>query len=292
MTDHARENQKIEERIYLDYAGATPVVPEAIEATVAAMRVFGNPGAIHADGVAAKRSLAASRGEIAALLGCKPREIIFVSGGSEANNLSVLGYARAILLGKVLLPHRHPDGTLAGTHWIVSSIEHPSVLECFGEVERLGGDVSFVDPDEKGIIRPETIRTLLRRETVFVSVGWGNGEIGTLQPLSRIARELRAHERDIGASIIFHSDAGQAPLYEAADVHSLGVDLMSLDSGKLYGPRGVGCVYLNGRATLSRVLLGGGRNRECSACSRICRCVLRSSSRAIRRGETARAAAR
>jgi cysteine desulfurase len=237
-------------RIYLDYAGATPILPDAIQVMTDVQRYFGNPGAIHSEGVAAARILQDSREKIAHELGCKARELIFTSGGTEANNLAILGFARYLELRGYALGH-----------WIVSAIEHPSVLECFGEVERLGGKVSFVDPDEKGIIRPEAIANLLRPETVFVSVGWANGEIGTVQPLAKIARILRAHEEKYKTTVIFHTDAGQAPLYIAAHVHSLGVDLLTLDSGKLYGPRGVGCVYLTDRTNLSAIQLGGKQER-------------------------------
>ncbi len=249
-------------RIYLDHASATPVAHEALAAYVEASEIFGNPGSIHAEGVAASRLLKESREKIARELGAKAREIVFVSGGTEANNLAILGFARQIEQRSVLTKKGSPRvSPLEGTHWIVSSIEHTSVLECFAEVERLGGAVDFVDPDEDGIIRPEAVAQLLRPATIFVSIGWGNSEIGVVQPLAKIGRELRAYEKANGTSIIFHSDAGQAPLYEAANVHSLDVDLLSLDSGKLYGPRGIGCIYLNDRVKLSRIQHGGGQER-------------------------------
>ena len=243
----------------------------AVQAVAQAQRFFGNPGSIHADGVAAAHLLKDSREKIAHELGCKAREIVFVSGGTEGNNLGVLGFARAIAKNSLRSGLKGTQDSTFGilrevspllhTHWIVSSIEHPSVLECFGEIERCGGKVDFVDPDENGIIRPEAVARLLRPETVFISVGWANSEIGVVQPLARIARALRDHEKEHGTRIIFHSDAGQAPLYLAANVHSLDVDLLTLDSGKLYGPRGVGALYLNDRVTLAPILLGGSQER-------------------------------
>ena len=248
-------------RIYLDHASATPILPVAAEAVSKAGKLYGNPGAIHTEGVAAARLLKESRQRIAHELGAKAREIIFVSGGTEGNNLAILGFARQ-LVNVLRLNLRTTEGlTLEHSHWIVSSIEHPSVLECFAEVERLGGNVDFVDPDGTGIIRAEAVARLLRSETVFVSVGWANSEIGVIQPLSQIARVLRAHEKVHGTSIVFHSDAGQAPLYLASNIHSLDVDLLTIDSGKLYGPRGIGCVYVSDRVTLAPTQLGGSQER-------------------------------
>ena len=239
-------------RIYLDYASATPLDPAAAREMARAAQVIGNPGAIHAEGVEASLELEHAREKVAHELGCKSREIVFVSGGTEANNLALLGLAR-----KLEMKAR----TLSGTHWLVSSIEHPSVLECFSEIERLGGNVSHVAPDGRGIISPEAVKRHLKKETVCVSVGWANNEIGTIQPLSQIARVIRAHERAHKSKVVFHSDAGQGPLYLGTTVHSLGVDLFTLDSAKLYGPRGIGVVYLNNTVELSAINMGGAQER-------------------------------
>jgi cysteine desulfurase len=239
-------------RIYLDYASATPLCPEAAREILRGEMLLGNPGSIHAEGVIASRELDGARERVAREFGCKPREIIFTSGGTEANNLAILGLAhKRVRAGQ----------SLVGTHWVVSSIEHPSVLACFGEVERLGGSVSHVDPNERGIVSAEAVLRTLKKETVCVSIGWGNSEIGTIQPLSEIARSIRAHERAHKSVVIFHSDAGQAPLYLATTVHTLGVDMLSLDSAKLYGPRGVGALFVGGRVELSAVMYGGGQER-------------------------------
>lgn len=244
--------KKQPQRIYLDYASATPVCEEAAHAYARTAHIFANPGSIHADGIAARDRLAEARAVIAKELAVKPRELIFTSGGTEGNNLAILGFAREHLLA---------GGTLAGTHWLVSAIEHPSVLECFGEIERLGGTVEFVDPEVDGRIAPELVALKLRPETVFVSIGWANSEIGTIQPLADIARVVRLHEVTAQTTVIFHTDMGQAPVYKYPHVHTLGVDIATLDSGKLYGPRGIGAVYLNNRVELAPVLLGGGQER-------------------------------
>jgi len=282
-------------RIYLDYASATPVLPEALNAMRRASALFGNPGAIHAGGVAAEKSLENSRERIARELACKPREVIFTSGGTEGNNLAILGLARKLMLKNTAFSERGkkssdarrgesgdggvPNGTttathgprnnadeifghaLSKTHWVVSSIEHPSVLECFSEIERLGGKVSHVDPDEKGIIRPEKVLHLLKPHTKLVSIGWANHEIGVVQPIRDIARVMKEKNPET----LLHVDAGQAPLYLSPQVHTLGVDLFTLDAGKMYGPRGIGALYISNRMSASRriapIILGGGQER-------------------------------
>ena len=204
-------------RIYLDYASATPVLAEAVRAMREAEKLTGNPGSIHEEGVRASRSLLNSRARIAGVLGCKPREIIFTSGITESNNLAVMGSFKKMVLGGF---------TPKYTHWITTSIEHASVLTCFEHIKETGGIVSFVNPDAHGTISAGAIKKELRKETVFVSVGWANNETGVVQPLSEIARTIREHEKTQDSAVIFHSDAGQAPLYLPATAHSLGVDLL------------------------------------------------------------------
>lgn len=239
-------------RIYLDYASSTPLCTSAARAIRRAERIAGNPSSIHAEGVEAKRSLENSRARIAAQMGVKAREIVFTSGITESNNLGILGTARRFHIER---------GSLTGTHWIVSSIEHASVLECFAEIERLGGAVSFADPDARGIITPDSVRRILRPETVFVSIGWANNEIGTIQPLSFIRDAIRTYEAEHATTVVFHTDAGQAPLYLAPHPHTLGVDLLSLGASKLYGPHGVGALFVGSRAGLAPIMLGGGQER-------------------------------
>jgi cysteine desulfurase len=239
-------------RIYLDHASATPVADEALYSMVEAEAIFGNPGAIHSEGVAAARSLLASRETIARVLACRPREVVFTSGLTEANNLGILGFAEAL---------QRADRPLSETHWLVSAIEHDSVLECFVELERLGARITHIDPDKRGLLSVEKVAHALRKETVFASIGWANSEIGTVQPLSHIAHTIRAHEKAHGTTLLLHADAGQAVLYRAPSVHTLGVDLFSLGSGKLYGPRGVGALYIGKRAVLAGIMAGGGQER-------------------------------
>jgi cysteine desulfurase len=238
-------------RIYLDYASATEPLKEALAAMRKAEKLIGNPGAIHAEAVAAKDALEAARAKVAHELACKPREVVFTSGLTESINLAILGFARKLLKSD---PHKN---SLKGTHWVVSSIEHSAVLESFSEIERLGGDVTHIDPDERGIIAPEVVLRAINPETVFLSIGWANNETGAVQSLRDIARAVKGkNER-----VVLHSDAGQAPLYLAPQVHTLGVDMMSFGSNKLYGPHGVGALYAATTTALAPLVLGGGQER-------------------------------
>ena len=245
-------------RIYLDYASVTPVRKEARRAYEEASRLVGNPGSIHQEGVEAKRSLEESRASIAKELGCKAREIVFTSGLTEANNLAILGLANRLERIQEATPL---ESGLKGTHWIVSAIEHQSVLECFVEIERRGGKVTHIDPEANGVVSAQKLANALRPETALVSIGWANSEIGTIQPVREISFAIRAHEKKTGSSVLLHSDAGQGPLYLAPEVHTLGVDLFSLGSGKLHGPRGAGALYICKRAELAPIIIGGGQER-------------------------------
>ena len=239
-------------RIYLDYASATPARLEAQKAYDEGSKLVGNPGTIHAEGVAAANSLRESREMIAAELGCKGREIIFTGGLTEANNLAILGFARR-------LDHQGP--ALMDTHWITTAIEHPSVLECFAEIERRGGTVTHLDVASNGRIAPEKLSYALRHNTVFVSIGWANSEIGIVQKLRALAAVIHEHEKKSDATVVFHTDAGQAPIYLAPNVHTLDVDLFSLGSGKLYGPRGIGALYVGKRADIAPIIMGGAQEQ-------------------------------
>lgn len=234
-------------RIYLDYASSTLPLKEAISAMRAAEGLIGNPGAIHAEAVEAKGVLEGAREKIALELACKAREVVFTSGLTEAINLAVLGFARKLSM----------RGAFEGTHWIVSSIEHSAVLESFSEIERLGGEVTHINPDERGIFSPEKVLHAVRENTVFVSIGWANNEIGVVQPIRDIARAVKEKH----PNVVFHCDAGQAPLYLSPQVHTLAIDFMSFGSNKLYGPHGVGALYVATSVELAPVIVGGGQER-------------------------------
>lgn len=260
-------------RIYLDYASSTLPLKEALAAMREVEGLIGNPGGIHGESVAARDALDRARDGVARELSCQGREIIFTSGLTESINLAILGFAKKLLQGRTLFEAQQSaiQGstlyTLEKTHWIVSSIEHAAVLESFAEIERLGGMVTHIDPDERGIFSAETVLNAIRPETVFLSIGWANNEIGVVQPIRDISRAVKAWEsqtlpsKSDSPKIVFHSDAGQVPLYLSPQVHTLGVDLMSFGSNKLYGPHGVGALYVGKDTQIAPIIVGGGQER-------------------------------
>lgn len=250
-------------RVYLDHASAAPVMAEALRAMRDTEKFFANPGAIHTEGVEAKKALERARSVVARELACKPREVIFTSGLTEANNLAIVGIARHVALSippRSNLGNRGPtseESALSGTHWVTTSIEHPAVLESFAEIERLGGVVAHVEPNHKGIVSPEKVLGALRPETVLVSIGWANSEIGTVQPIREISRAMR----EKNPRTLVHSDAGQAPMYLHPQVHTLGVDLFSLGANKLYGPHGISALYVSNCTEVAPITFGGRQER-------------------------------
>jgi len=204
--------------------------------------VPGNASSIHQDGQLAKQRLEAARRETAALLGCEPKELVFTSGGTEADNLAILGSLQAI---------HSPE-----KHVITTAIEHPAVLNTNRELERSGASVTYVRPRPDGVVDPEDIRRAMRPETVLVSVMHANNETGTLQPIAEIA--AIAHER--GA--LMHSDGVQAAGKIPVNVGALGVDLYSISGHKFYAPKGVGALYVKNGTKLRPIQFGGKHERE------------------------------
>ncbi len=238
-----------EKRLYLDFAAATPVHAAALRAMEEAEPFFANPSAIHRDGLAAQELLESARKKVAAVFEVPAHTMYFTSGGTEGNNLAIFGAARARVFA-------HPEKKV---HLVVSSIEHASILEPIAHMSDMGVSVTLVAPDTEGRITAAAVRAVLTPDTALVSVGWANGEVGTVQSLHTIAQCIRAYEKEHGSSIVFHTDAGQAPLYLPTMIAGLGVDVMTLDSGKLYGPRGVGALYVRDEKRLAPVLYGGGQ---------------------------------
>ena len=242
-------------RIYLDYAAATPLDLGILKKMEPYFNIhFGNPGALHKEGIEAKRVLTDARARIAQSILSKPEEVIFTAGGTEGNNLAILGYINT-LKEKI-----EKGGTsIKDVHVITSSAEHPSVLDCFRSLKAQGVQVDMIDFNTQGIVEPKKVRKLLRKETLFASISYVNSEIGTVQPIKDIAKEIRAHEKETGASIVFHTDASQAPLYFDCTPSHLGVDLMTIDGQKIYGPKGVGFLYKKDSVSLSPIMKGGSQ---------------------------------
>lgn len=220
-----------------------------LEVLVAALlEVPGNASSIHQDGQLAKQRLEASRREVATLLGCEPKELVFTSGGTEADNLAILGavQARSVENSTVEKP----------SHVVTTAIEHPAVLNPCRELERSGVKVTYVKPRPSGIVDLEDIRQALKRETVLVSVMHANNETGALQPIAEIAQI--AHEN--GA--LMHSDGVQAAGKIHVDVEALGVDLYSISGHKFYATKGIGALYVRAGVKLRPIQFGGKHERE------------------------------
>ncbi len=238
-------------RIYMDYAAATPCSTTAQKAMEAVYALYANPGAPHTDGLAAKKVLDAARASIAHVLAVKPQELIFTSGATEANNIALFGVVKA---------HFQKTGTRG--HVVVAAIEHSSVLAvCHSDEFAQYATVTEVKPDEHGCIRPSALLAALTPATCLVSVGWANGEIGTIQPMRALDQVIRAYEKETHAAIVFHSDAGQAPWAVSPQPHGVGLDVVTYASTKLYGPRGVAAVFIRRGVMLAPTVYGGSQER-------------------------------
>lgn len=248
--------------IYLDQASTTPVHPTVLKAMQPFWSTsFGNPGSLHFLGGQAKKALAEARKKVAENINTVDREIIFTSGGTEANNLAIFG-----LVNQLVSQARHSSlekgesKRLTDLHFITTEIEHSSVLECFKELESRGGKVDYLKVNEKGLVNPKDLRKLIKKNTVLVSVIYANNEIGTVQPIKEIAKEVR-HARAVyqGLTLIFHTDASQATNSLNLNVQELGVDLMTIDAQKMSGPKGVGALFVKSGVNLSPIIFGGGQ---------------------------------
>lgn len=225
--------------IYLDYNASTPIDP-AVTAVMKRLLegAYGNPSSGHWASVEARAALEEARRQVAGLLGCDPDEIVFTSGGSEADNLALKGlfFARG---GKP-------------SHIVTSQIEHPAILEPCRFLEKLGATVTYVRADSRGLVDPDEVRKAIRKDTFLISVMHANNEVGTIQPIPELSRIARAH------GVALHSDAAQSVGKVETKVDDLAVDLLSVAGHKVYAPKGVGALSLLSGAVAATVMKEGG----------------------------------
>ncbi len=240
-------------KVYLDHSATTPADRRVVEAMLPYLTErFGNASSVHFFGQEARAAVDRARREVAALIGARASEIVFVSGGTEANNLAIRGIAEASLA----------KANSAGKgHLITSSIEHPSVRETTDELEKNGWEVSRLPAYEEGVVRVDDVRAALKPETVLISIMLANNEIGTLQPIEEIGALVRA-ERARGRQLWLHTDAVQAAGRIPLDVEKLGCDLLSLSAHKLYAPKGTGALFVRRGVRLIPQNVGGHQERE------------------------------
>jgi cysteine desulfurase len=231
-------------RIYFDHNATTPVDPAVADAMQRALREeFGNPSSIHHFGQRAKAALDEARSAVADLIGAEPSEVVFTSGGTEADNLAIRGAAEAL----------EPAGR---THLIASAIEHEAVLNTLRALGRRGWKTTLLPVDDRGLVSPAALEAALTAQTALVSVMHANNEIGTIQPVAELAG--LAHAR--GA--LFHTDAVQSVCKIPVDVRALGVDLLALSAHKFNGPKGVGALWIRRGTRLAAAVTGGRQERN------------------------------
>ena len=235
--------------IYLDHSATTPVREEVLDAMMPYFSdSYGNPSGIYTLAQDARKAADDARETVARILGARMSEIVFTSGGTESDNAALKGVAFAL---------KH-----LGNHIITSSIEHHAVLHSCHQLEQFGFDVTYLPVDEYGLVDPEEVRHAITDKTILVSVMLANNEIGTIEPVSEIARVVKAEAKSRKQTIIVHTDAVQAAGFLDLNVKALGVDLMSLSAHKFYGPKGVGVLYIKRGTPFEPQSMGGGQERQ------------------------------
>src|SRR3989339_252929 len=236
--------------VYLDHAATTPIDPRVYEVMLPYLtEKFGNPSSFHSVGKEVKDAMDLARQQMATILDVRPDELLFTSGGTESDNLAILGYARA--------------NQSFGKHLITSTIEHHAVLEAMIHLEKKEGfEVTYLQPDRDGLITPEQVQSALRDNTILVSIMYANNEIGTIEPIAEIGNVIQKyrqqHKQD---HLVFHTDACQATGYLDLNVTKLHVDMLTLNASKMYGPKGVGLLYLKRGIKIQPLQFGGAQER-------------------------------
>jgi len=227
-------------QIYLENAASTKIEEEVLEVYTKELKeTYGNPSASHEKGLEAKVKVDGARKTIGEILNAKGSEIIFTGSGTEANNIAIFGAVKT--------------NAQKGKHIITGKIEHPSVLECFKALETEGYEVTYIGTDKDGIIDLNELKKAITKNTSFISIMYVNNVMGAIQPIREIGQICKDNK------IIFHTDACQAAQFESLDTKMLNVDLMTINSSKIHGPKGVGALYINQNIKLSPTIYGGGQ---------------------------------
>lgn len=230
-------------RIYLDHSATTPVRAEALEAMLPYFnQIFGNPSSIYSFGREAKKAVEEAREKVAKLINAKPEEVIFTSGGTEADNYAIIGTATAL--------------KTKGNHIITSSIEHHAVLDTCKNLEKQGFEVTYLPVYENGIIKIEDVINAITEKTILITIMHSNNEIGTIQPIAEIGKIAKSK------GVKFHTDGVQSVGKIPVDVNELNVDMLSMSSHKIFGPKGIGCLYVRRGTRLSNIAFGGAQERK------------------------------
>ncbi len=232
--------------IYLDHSATTPVDPKVFDAMIPYYNdIFGNPSSVHAKGREARKALEKARDQVADLINAKAGEIFFTSGGTEADNQAIVSY---------MLSNTHK-----GKHLITSAVEHHAVLDTSEFLRKNGFDITVLPVNSLGSVEPEVLKQAMQPDTTLVTIMHANNEIGTIQPIA----ELAAIAHQAGAA--FHTDAVQTAGKIAIDVNSMGIDMLSASSHKLYGPKGVGCLFIKKGTKIGNLLHGGSQENKMRA---------------------------
>ena len=235
--------------IYLDHAGTTATDPAVLEAMLPYFTHFyGNPSSVHNVGQEARHALDTARERVAGVLHCRTNEVVFTSGGTEADNAAIHGAAIAL------------QGT--GNHIITSSVEHHAVLHTCQYLEGIGFQVTYLPVDDYGGVSAQSVCDALTDQTTVVSLMYANNEIGTINPIAEIGARVRQRANEMGRTIVMHTDAVQAAGFLGLNVRQLNVDMMSLSGHKFYGPKGSGVLFIRRGTPYLPLLLGGGQERE------------------------------
>ena len=229
-------------RVYLDYNATTPVEPRVLEAMLPYFSgEFANASSIHTPGQQARAALETAREQVAALLGARPQEIVFTSGGTESDNHAIFGVVAA--------------AAKTAPHIITTTIEHEAVLNACQALEKRGVAVTYLPVDREGLVSPDSVRHAIRRDTVFISIMHANNELGTVQPIEEIGRIAKDRK------VVLHSDAVQSVGKIPVAVNALNVDLLSLSGHKVYAPKGIGALYVRSGTRVQQLLYGGHHQR-------------------------------